>query len=76
MKFTNYLCLITLINLFHFTNLSSQETIVGGDDKMTSLLETKYLKTGEIVTLEKIQECGIVRVRLITPEGEKKNDSF
>ena len=51
-------------------NLSSQRTYHAVDIKSAELVDTKYLKTGQVILLEKVGVCDQTRVQLLHPNEE------
>ena len=51
-------------------NLSSQQFYHAVDLKSVELEDTKYLKSGTLILLEKVGECDQTRVQLLHPNGE------
>ena len=65
-----FLVFITILFLPH---LFSQQTYFAADNKFTSLIDTKYLKNGDIVLLEKIRFCDQVRVNILKTDGSTES---
>jgi len=62
--------LVLLTTSITVSSLNSQKTYFSADNKFTSLLDTKLLKTGEIVLLERYRFCDLTRVKLLHPNGD------
>jgi hypothetical protein len=59
----------TIFSTCILSGLLAQQTHMPGDNKMSSLLDTKYLKTGEVVLIEEIKLCKNTSIKLLNPDG-------
>jgi len=71
-KLKPFLFFVQITFLF-IPDLFSQQTYFGADDKFTSLIDTKYLKNGDLVLLENIRQCNLVRAKVLKPDGRIEN---
>jgi hypothetical protein len=71
---TNFksITLSTLFSVFFFSSLFAQQTYMSASNKMSSLLDIKLLKTGELVLLEQIWLCGNANVKILNPDGSEE----
>lgn len=70
MKYIKSITLFSFLFIINIGNLQAQQTYTSAENKFTRLLDTKLLKTGEIVLIEERNFCENTNVKLLTSPEE------